>query len=211
MGLAFFGRLAFQIQLCYQICMKRFLVPVLLLLALTLNAQDYAANIASLIEPSKLATLGKRGANSRVQKCVYWLATAKAAGEKSDKVAGDAVVRAGYTKEAAALTKAELLRNLDIAEKLGCLDADGLAKMRRGNAPTVRKGPYAGDIASIDHIIPRAVAPELDNVIANLELLPLKLNESKNDKIGDRQRDMAKKFHAAGLLNSAGLKAVEAR
>jgi len=46
---------------------------------------------------------------------------------------------------AARLTKAALLRNLDIAEKLGCLDADVLAEMRKGNAPTVRRGPYAGD------------------------------------------------------------------
>jgi hypothetical protein len=29
----------------------------------------------------------------------------------------------------------------------------------------------------VDHIIPRAVVPELDNVIANLELMPLHLNE----------------------------------
>jgi hypothetical protein len=32
--------------------------------------------------------------------------------------------------------------------------------------------------------------PELDNVIANLELLPLALNQRKNSKIGDRQRDL---------------------
>lgn len=31
---------------------------------------------------------------------------------------------------AAALTKAALLRNLDIAEKLGCLDAEGMVEMR---------------------------------------------------------------------------------
>ena len=86
-----------------------------------------------------------------------------------------------------------------------------MAKMRSGSAPTVRKGPYAGGIASVDHIIPRAVAPELDNVIANLELLPLKVNESKHDKIGDRQRHLAKKFHAAGLLSDVGIKAVESR
>ena len=29
-------------------------------------------------------------------------------------------------------------------------------------------------------IIPRAVVPELDNVIANLELMPLRMNESKS-------------------------------
>jgi len=189
--------------------MKRFLCLLPLFLALAVCAEDYSARIAPLIDPAKLAALGKRGANSRVQKCVYWLAVARAAGARPDRVAGDAVARAGYTREAAALTKAELVRNLDIAEKLGCLDAAGLAKMRRGSAPTVRKGPYAGDIASVDHIIPRAVAPELDNCIANLELLPLKVNESKNDKIGERQIDLARKLHAAGLLSAAGKQRID--
>ena len=80
--------------------------------------------------------------------------------------------------------------------------------MRRGNAPTVRKGPYAGQVASVDHIIPRAVVPELDCVVANLELLPLRVNESKNSTIGARQRDLANKLHNAGLLSDAGLRAV---
>jgi hypothetical protein len=83
--------------------------------------------------------------------------------------------------------------------------------MRRGRAPIVQKGPYKGDELSVDHIIPRAVVPELDNVIANLELLPLKLNESKNSKIGERQRDLAQRLHQAGLLSQSGLDAVEAR
>src|SRR5947207_14860289 len=47
----------------------------LLLAAQAIAAQpDYAQNIASLIDPAKLATLGKSGANTRVQKAVYWLA-----------------------------------------------------------------------------------------------------------------------------------------
>jgi hypothetical protein len=37
------------------------------------------------------------------------------------------------------------------------------------------------------------------------------MNESKNGKIGARQRDVAKRFHAAVLLSAAGLKAVESR
>jgi hypothetical protein len=86
------------------------------------------------------------------------------------------------------MTKGSLLRNLDIATKLGCLNDSGLAEMRRGRSPIVQKGPYKGDELSVDHVIPRAVVPELDNVIANLELMPLKLNESKNSKIGERQR-----------------------
>ncbi len=53
----------------------------------------------------------------------------------------------------------------------------------------------------MDHIIPRAVCPELDNVIANLELMPLRMNESKNAKVGERQLSLAKTFRAAGLLS----------
>ena len=162
---------------------------------------DHAQKIASLIDPAKLATLRERGANPRVQKAVYWLETARKEGEKPAKVLDRAVALAGY--------KDALLRNLDIAEKLGCLNEAGLAEMKRGKAATVMKGPYKGDPLSVDHIIPRAVVPELDNVIANLELMPLRMNESKNAKIGSRQRDMAKHFYQAGLLSKKGLEAVQ--
>lgn len=111
--------------------------------------------------------------------------------------------------EAATLTEQALLRNLDIASKLGCLDTEGLAQMRRGKAPIVRRGPYAGDQLSVDHIIPRAICPELDNVIANLELMPLRMNESKNDKIGARQIDLARKLHSAGLLSEEGKQRID--
>jgi hypothetical protein len=187
----------------------RQLCILLLLLGLALRAEDYAARLTPLIEPTKLSTLGRRGANPRIHKCVYWLDAARKAGQSPDKVADEAVARAGYTNASAKLTKAALLRNLDIADKLGCLNDFGLAEMRRGRAPIIQKGPYKGDEPSVDHIIPRAVVPELDNVIANLELMPLKLNESKNSKIGERQRDLAHRLHDAGMLSQAGLHAVE--
>jgi len=34
------------------------------------------------------------------------------------------------------------------------------------------------------------------------------MNERKNAKIGDRQRELAKKFYQAGLLSKKGLEAV---
>ena len=40
------------------------------------------------------------------------------------------------------LTKAALLRNLDIARRLGYLDVPGLGEMRHGKPATIRKGPY---------------------------------------------------------------------
>jgi len=182
----------------------------LLLAAQALAAPtDYAQQIASLIAPAKLATLRQRGSDPRVQKAIYWLASGRKEGENPAKVLDRAVALAGYkSAEPAKLTKEALLRNLDIAEKLGCLDRAGLARMRRGKAATVMKGPYKGDQLSVDHIIPRAVAPELDNVIANLELMPLRTNEQKSDKIGDRQRDLARRFYNAGLLSREGLEAV---
>lgn len=189
---------------------KKLICLVLLLFAISTSAADFAANIAALINPAKLATLRSRGANPRVQKCVYWLEQSRIEGQNPNQVASEAVAKAGYKKEAATITELSLLRNMDIAGKLGCLDETGLADMRRGKAPKVRKGPYTGDILSVDHVIPRAVCPELDNVIANLELLPLRVNESKNAKIGDRQRALAKRFRDAGLLSAAGFKAVEA-
>ena len=104
--------------------------------------------------------------------------------------------------------KDSLIRNLTILERLGCLDDDGMAKLRKGNAPTITRGPYAGEIVTGDHIIPRSVTPELDNTLFNLEFMPLTLNQRKRAKVGQRQIDLAKRWHKAGILNDEGLKAV---
>jgi hypothetical protein len=193
--------------------------PSLLIVALLLasgavawakgDVESYAQKVSGLIDPAKLATLGARGANARVEKYVAILADGKADGAAPKKVAAKAVAVVGMHGKAAKLTAEAMVRNLTIAERLGCLDAEGLAEMRKGRAPTVRRGPYRGGELSVDHIIPRAVVPELDNVIANLELMPLKMNEGKNAKIGARQVDLARKLHKAGLLSGEGLATVE--
>ena len=171
--------------------------------------KDYARLIEPLIEPAKLATLGPRGANQRVQKVTAILWQAKEDGQDPAKVAERAVDLIGWAgTEKGKLTAAAMQRNVTIIERLGAMTPADIETMRRGRAPTVRKGPYTGDIVSVDHIVPRAMAPELDNVIANLELMPLRLNEGKSDRIGDRQISMAKAFRNAGLLSEAGLKRV---
>jgi hypothetical protein len=53
--------------------MRRLLCILLLFLGFAIHAEDYAARLTPLIDPAKLATLGRRGANPRIQKCVYWL------------------------------------------------------------------------------------------------------------------------------------------
>jgi len=180
-------------------------VLALAIVAQGTSARSYAEKISSLIDPAKLATLGSRGANPRVQKYVALLAEAKAAGEGPTKVAAEAVRIVGMKGQAAKLTSRQMVRNLKIAETFGCLEPEGLARMRRGGAPKVTRGKCKGDELSVDHIIPRQVVPELDNVIANLELMPLRLNEEKNASIGKRQVELAVKLEKAGLVSKQGM------
>lgn len=162
--------------------------------------EDHANQIAPLIDPAKLATLKGRAANARVKKYVYWLGMSEKAKLDPRAVATEAVKVAGYKDEAASLTVAAMVRNLDIASKLGCLDEAGLSDMRKGNSPTIKRGPYKGQELSTDHIIPYSVCPELASTIANLELMPMRKNGQKSDRIGERQRALAEKLRRAGLL-----------
>lgn len=137
-----------------------------------------------------------------------------AAGAKRDgadlkEVIEDAQKRAGYAwTERAKVDRDSLLRNLTILERLGCLDEEGMAKLRKGNAPTITKGPYVGDIASVDHIIPRSIVPELDERLYNLEFMPSRMNRKKGNAIGQRQRSLTIKWSQLGLLSADGLNKV---
>jgi hypothetical protein len=165
-------------------------------------AQHVAVNaIASLTDPQKLATLrSDRAANDRLLKCVYWLNHARAEGQDPATIIDQAHEITGTSPAHASLVKQGLLRNLDIAGKLGCLTLENLEKLRRGYSPTVTQGPYRGQKAEVDHIIPVSVVPVLGNEMANLELMPRTLNRRKSNTMGQRQRDYLRRFKAAGVL-----------
>lgn len=190
-------------------------VAIILFAFAHLASANDSARIAltSLCDPAKIATLeSERGANPRVRKIAYWLEVARQSG-RDPRAEMDAVMVAvgwGGTMKGE-LTAAAMVRNRTIAERLGCLDADGMARLRRGASPIVTRGPYAGEKLTVDHIIPRAVTPSLDLVLANLELMPHSLNLRKGAKIGQRQIDLANKLHAAGLLSAMDLERVVAR
>ena len=113
---------------------------LLALLALSPAAQADTVRIAlvSLCDPAKIATLtSDRAANPRVRKITYWLEVARQQG-RDPQTEMDAVMDAvgwdGTMK--GDLTAKAMTRNRTIAERLGCLDAEGMALLRRGNAPT---------------------------------------------------------------------------
>ncbi|MDB4506607.1 hypothetical protein N9055_00110 [Akkermansiaceae bacterium] len=163
--------------------------------------------MAPLIDPAKLDTLkGKRAATPRLRKACYWLQIAHTNGFDIGEIIDQAHAQTGPLEpNRAKVQRDSLIRNRVILERLGCIDEVGLAKLRKGNAPTITKGPYAGEIVTGDHIIPRSVCPELDNKLYNLEMMPLTLNQRKSAKIGQRQIDLAKRWNQDGLLSDAGL------
>ena len=185
---------------------KPLAILLLVLVAVVAEGADSShAALVSLCDPAKIATITtERGANPRIRKIAYWLEAARINGQ--DPMAAmnsvmDAIGWGGTLK--GQLTAEAMVRNRIIAERLGCLDASGMELLRRGSAPTITFGPYTGQKLTVDHIIPRAVAPQLDTLLANLEFMPAHMNFSKGAKIGQRQVDLAAKLFRAGVLSSA--------
>ena len=162
-----------------------------------------AVAIAAQTDPAKLATLkGERAADPRLQRCVYWLAYAEAQGEKPEVVLDESAKLNKTTGTPyAGFVSWGLLENLKIAKELGLLTPEGMAELKRGKSATITKGQYAGQKAEADLVIPKAVCPELQNQVMNLELLPASLNQAKSDKVSDRAKVFAKELYDAKLLS----------
>lgn len=172
------------------------------------NAPAFA--IANLTDPIKLASLkGDRAANPRLEKCVYWLAYAEEQGELPEAVLHEsAKLNNTAGTPYSGFLRWGLLENLKIAKALGLLSPEGMAELRRGKSATITKGQYSGQEAEADHVIPRAICPELQNQVMNLELLPASLNRAKSDKVTERASLFAKELYDAKLLSEEGWDAI---
>tara|TARA_R110002096_G_scaffold239769_1_gene431556 strand:+ start:207 stop:827 length:621 start_codon:yes stop_codon:yes gene_type:complete len=93
-----------------------------------------------------------------------------------------------------------LLRNIKIARELELDTPENLELMSEGRSPIVGTGPYAGEKIEVDHIVPRSLAPDLDNLLINLEMMPMTLNRRKSNKVTQRAAQMAQKFYDAGVM-----------
>jgi len=188
--------------------MPTLFLSLLCLLNLPLLARGISPSlaIARLTDPASLATLkGERAANPSLQKCVYWLAYAEEQGEKPEAVLDESAKlnKTAGTPYAGFLSWG-LLENLKIAKELGLLTPEGMAELRQGKSATITKGQYTGQKAEADYVIPRALCPELQNQVMNLELLPASLIRSKIDKVTERAKVFAKELYEAKLLSEEG-------
>ena len=149
------------------------------------------AAIRSLTDPAKIATLkDPRACNDRLLKVVAWLHEAQANGAVPDRVVEAALVPQPHRE----MVKESLLRNLLISSRLGLLGPMNLAAMKRGKSPIVTVGPYSGEIAEVDHILPVAKFPQYSKEFWNLELMPQTLNRRKGDTVGQRQLDLFRRL-----------------
>jgi len=169
--------------------------------------------LVSLLDPKKLDSLtSERGATPRLRKICFYLHTAENNGQSVELTLQRVFEELGAAKtERSNENSRGLVRNMNILQKLGCLDEPALEKLKRGKAPTVTRGPYAGQIATVDHIIPRSICPELDNKLYNLEFMPQSQNSAKGAKITERQVSLATRWSKSSLISSDGLEAVVAR
>ena len=149
--------------------------------------------IRSLTDPVRISTLkDPRACNDRLLKCLYWLSSAQTGGQ-----APAAVLEGSLAPQARReMVKEALLRNLVIASRLGLLTPDNLEFLRRGKSPVIKTGPYTGEIAEVDHILPVAKFPHFARSFWNLELMPKTLNRKKSDTVGQRQLDLLKRVNA---------------
>jgi hypothetical protein len=167
--------------------------------------------VASLSDPAKLATLGERGANSRLNKIVYWLHEAGRSGMSYSSTITLAQTLNWTREPRAALVKESLLRNTRIAAQFGLFTPENLDRLRHGHAGHITKGPYANSAVEIDHIVPYSLAKEAGNELANLEMLPEPLNRQKSNHVGERQLAHAQRLFDAGLISRESLERVEAQ
>lgn len=150
--------------------------------------------------PEVLRTLPARGANPILNELVYWMHRAREQGHDVTNMIHLGIRWSGTEGRHRVLVEASLQRNYDIANRLGLLTTENLSRLSRGRSAVITLGPYRGELAEVDHIVPFSLAPEVGNDLANLELLPASLNRRKSDRVGQRQLAYADAFQGAGLI-----------
>ena len=94
--------------------------------------------LTSLVDPQKLATLGERGANPRLQKTVALLIRQERMGLSCREQILSTMRQIGWAGSLKGeLTTESLLRNVQIAREFGCDEPEGIAEMQRGQSPTI--------------------------------------------------------------------------
>ena len=81
------------------------------------------------------------------------------------------------------LIREALLSNYDNCVKLGIFDdSNNLESLSKGEAPTIGKGPAAGEVVVIQHVISSSILPGIDKLLPNLVISPPAGDNKKDDE-----------------------------
>ena len=81
-----------------------------------------------------------------------------------------------------------------LGKQYGIYTKDNIDLLRRGRAPIVTKGKYSGEKLHVDHILPYADYPELENSMANLSWLPASVNLKKSARLTNAAKRRARQI-----------------
>jgi hypothetical protein len=123
------------------------------------GATDWLAPLADQTDPAKLATLGKRGANPRVNRIAFCLHRAQQTGTAPGDALDHAFRQNGTTGLVAALSKETQLLNYQHAQEWGLLTPENLADLKTGEAPRITRGPHAGQDTDVTTLFPSVSRP----------------------------------------------------
>lgn len=176
------------------------------------RSQFFSKNLGSLLDPEKVSTIGEKAAKERMRKTLRWMRDADEATDVSlERMVDDALASANASRRVPDLhhdpnlLKRQMLRNYEEANALGIFDsAENLDALAHGRtAPTILRGPHAGELVDVDHIIPKAHAPDLHNNLGNLRLLPSTVNRSRRHDLDAEAVAKAEEFRRAGVWSGA--------
>lgn len=106
----------------------------------TSSSPLFSKLIANLTNRAKLATLASdRAANDRLLKILYWMRAAEQQRYDPGAIVDEALTSYEDTPAHRTLVRASLLRDYDIATKLGLLEGENLSQLRHGRSRTATR------------------------------------------------------------------------
>jgi hypothetical protein len=167
---------------------------------------NYPTYLVALTDPSTVAPLEKqstsrRTANNLLLGCVYYLAQAKIQGqdvaELIDKVNRENGI---LDKPEGEILKNSLITNVNQAEQLGILNAEGLILLKQWECPSISLGENTGEKVTP---VPVLLSKEVENKIYNYELKPESRASVRMATLTSQERAFAEALNRAGLLSDS--------
>lgn len=164
--------------------------------------ERYAAELFPLIYyKDRVHAAKERGSNETMRLVNFKIYQAYQDGLDVSKLLDLAQPKSKQPAVLAELNKKRFLSNLQLGIEYGIYEGEeNLKPLAYGKAPFITKGPHKGERIDVEHLVPKSIAPDLDNILANLMWYPASLNQSKSDTVTPEAMAMAEVFKEQEIL-----------